>query len=333
MRIIRQFKLLTKKAKNIVITTHLYPDADGVGSQLGLCLALRQTRRNVFCVNEEDIPRRYSFLNEGTTLYTAREFNRQHPNFPIDLFIIVDAHSPDRVGTQMQKIAQQAKELLFIDHHPCPEELRALHCIDTQVSATGEIVGKLIQALKLKFTPAIALPLYTAMVVDTSSFRYQTVTGDTHRLVAQLMDTGAINPQNVYNLIYGTRNIGHMQLLGQVLSEAQTTEDETIAWLTLREDVLKKFKVAPEDTNAFINQLLILDNTKIACMFREEDHHIKVALRSSGEVDVGQLAQALGGGGHNHSAATVLKGPLNEVVSKTILALKTMLKAQALLKN
>jgi len=327
MNFIQRFKSLTKKAKNIVITTHLHPDADGIGSQLALCMALRSLKKNVLCVNEGILDARYHHLCPPNFLCSYEEFMQQHANQEIDLMIVVDTNSQERIGPNMQQLLSDSRHLLFVDHHPCQEELRALHCIDTTKAATGEIVGILIEALKIPFTPAMALPIYTAILVDTSSFRYPTVSGDTHRLIAKLMDTGGIQAQKAYNQVYGTKKISHMQLLGLILSNAQTTEDESIAWLTLSEDMMRRYKVGAEDTYTFINHLLVLDHIRIACMFQQKGDMVRVSLRSTGQVDVGALAQALGGGGHNHSAATLIKGPVDQVVKKTIAELKLMLKA------
>ena len=192
------------------------------------------------------------------------------------------------------------------------------------MAATGELVGTLLEAIGVEFTKEIALPLYTAILIDTSSFRYPTVTGNTHRLIAKLLDSG-VEPPSAYNFIYGTKKISYMQLLGTILSTAQTTSDEQIAWMCLTEKDLDQFKVENEDTLGFINNLLILDKIKVACMFRQEGNHVKISFRSAGDIDVGVIAQALGGGGHNHSAATVIEGKLDEVCQRTIQKLQIML--------
>jgi phosphoesterase RecJ-like protein len=172
----------------------------------------------------------------------------------------------------------------------------------------------------------MALPLYTAVLIDTSSFRYPTVTGNTHRLIGHLMDTG-VRPPHAYNMIYGTKKITFMKLLGKVLASAHTTKDEKIAWLTLTEDMLEKFHVDTEDTHAFVNHLLVLDNIKIAVMFKQMGDQIKVSLRSVGDVDVGLMAKSLGGGGHDHSAAAIIEGSLEGVVKTTIERLQILLEA------
>jgi phosphoesterase RecJ-like protein len=324
MNIIERFKYLTNKANNIVITTHIIPDADGIGSEIALCLALRSLGKNAICVNEEVLLERYKYLDPENVVISSDDYETFYKDAEVDLFIVTDTNSLNRIGEQTKIISKKSNELLFIDHHPCQKEVMAIHCIDTTKAATGELVGTLIHALEIPLSAAMALPLYTAILIDTSSFRYPTVTANTHRLVGDLMDTG-VTPPHAYNMIYGTKKLTYMKLLGKVLASANSTKDEKIAWLILTEEKLEKFNVDAEDTHAFINYLLVLDHIKIAVMFREMGKEIKVSLRSIGDVDVGVMAQALGGGGHDHSAATLIKGNLDDVVKSTIEKLQTML--------
>lgn len=313
------------KAQKIIISTHIHPDADGIGSQVSLCMALNLIGKNAICVNEEKLLDRYEYLDSQSTIISYEEFLNHYHWDEIDLFIIVDTNSIPRIGPKMQELVSRSKKFLIIDHHPCPKELMIIHCIDTTKAATGELVGNLIESMNIPFTKELALPLYTSIIIDTSSFRYPTVTGATHKLVGKLLDTG-IKPPKAYNMIYGTKKLSHMQLLGRTLSNAKTTDDGRVAWLTLTESLMNEYKVDPEDTHAFVNHLLILDNVEIACMFREHGKTIKVSFRSAGEVDIGVMAQALGGGGHNHSSATILDGPLDEAIEETIHSLVLMLK-------
>jgi phosphoesterase RecJ-like protein len=328
MNVNERFKNLTKKADNIVISTHILPDADGIGSEIALCLALRALGKNAICVNEEPLLERYKYLDPLDVVISQKEYQEFYPDAKIDLFIVADTNSLNRVGENVKELAHKAKELLFVDHHPCAKEVMSIHCIDTSKAATGELAGDLIHHLGVELTQQMALPLYTAILIDTSSFRYPTVSGNTHRLIGRLMDTG-VTPPHAYNMIYGTKKLTYMKLLGKVLASAQSTKDEKIAWITLKEDMLEKFHVDTEDTHAFINNLLVLDNIKVAVMFREMGTHIKISLRSIGDVDVGLMAQALGGGGHDHSAATVIEGKLEDIIKMAIDKLQTML-AEAL---
>ena len=307
-----------KTAQKIIITTHLVPDADGIGSQIALCLALKSMGKEVHCVNEEALLDRYFYLDHGSQVIDQGSFKRLHSQFEPDLLIVVDTNAVVRTGTKMQKYVAKSKNLLFIDHHPCPSALKALHCIDITAAATGQIVGELIETLGVPFTKEIALPLYTAILIDTSSFRYPTVTGRTHYLLGKLLDTG-ISPPEAYNKIYGTKTLGHMQLLGTILGRTHISPSGKIGWIYFSDQEVFEVRCQIEDTHAFINNLLVLDNIHVACMFRDlGGNKVKISFRSSGPVDVGDIAMAFGGGGHNHASATVLEGSLEEVIEKTI---------------
>lgn len=317
-----RFESLIKKAKNIIITTHIFPDADGIGSQISLCAALKKLKKNVLCVNEKSLLGRYHYLDPNKSVISYENY-KKNPLATIDLIIIVDTNSLDRIGQNMHTLSTSHNKLIFIDHHPCAKELLALHLIEPTMAATGQLIGAIIEKLDISFDKELALPLYTAILIDTSSFRYPSVNGETHRVIAKLLDTG-ISPPEAYNQIYGAKKISHMHLLGKLLTQACINKNQDIAWICLTIDVLNKYHVDPEDTHAFINHLLVLENIKVAVMFRELDNYVKISMRS-GVADVGILAQSLGGGGHNHSAATVKEGTLKEVVKETINKLELML--------
>ncbi len=293
-------------AENIVITTHSFPDADGIGSEISLCLALRKLGKNAICCNDVELLDRYKYLDPKEVVQSVRSIRDVFPHRP-DLIIVVDTNTIQRTGGHFQRYYESfLPDVLYIDHHPCDQEKHDDHCIDTSAAATGQMVGELILSVGLEFDKYMALPLYTAILIDTSSFRYPTVTGKTHELIAKLMATG-IQPPRAYNGIYGTKKIEHMHLLGTVLSSADSNQSEEIAWMVLKKEELLHYDIDIEDTHGFINHLLILDDVKVACMFRDDGPHVKISLRSSGEYDVGTIAISLGGGGHSHSAATIVK--------------------------
>jgi len=317
MTILDVFKSRIQGARRVLITTHEYPDADGIGSEISLCLALRQYGIESYCVNELPLLERYKYLDQDDVVIGLEDFKTNYPDFSPQMVIVVDTNTLKRVGTNLQHFLKEQSEILYIDHHPVRGRDLSLHCIDTKAAATGQIVGEIIEHLGISFSKKIALPLYTSIIIDTSSFRYPTVSGSTHRLVSKLLDTG-VSPPEAYNGIYGTKKVQHMHLLSVILKTASTNKDETIAWISLNKKDIDKFLSDVEDTHSFINHLLILNNIRVACMFRDDGPIVKVSLRSSGEYDVGEIAQTLGGGGHSHSAATVVVKNQNETLSEII---------------
>lgn len=317
MTILDTFKSRIQVAERILITTHEFPDADGIGSEISLCLALREYGKKCFCVNEEPLLDRYQYLDKDKVVLGFKDFQTKLPDFKPDLMIVVDTNTKLRVGSQLGAYIVDDMPVLYIDHHPCRGRDLSDHCIDVTAAATGQLVGEMIEHLGIKFSKKMALPIYTSIIIDTSSFRYPTVSASTHKLVAKLMDTG-INPPEAYNGIYGTKRVHHMHLLASILNTASTNKDETIAWMLLKKEDIDRFAGDVEDTHAFINNLLVLNNIKVACMFRDDGDHIKMSLRSSGEYDVGTIAVALGGGGHSHSAATILTRGSGESTEQVI---------------
>lgn len=336
MEIFDKFENAIKRAKNIVISTHMVPDADGIGSQISLCLALRKIGKNAICCNEEELLERYKYLDEENVIHGLHSLDEYFKEIP-DLIIVVDTNTIFRTGAEFLRYAEKLEcPILYIDHHPCAQSTQNDHCIDTTAAATGQLVGDLIERLGMKFDQKMALPLYTAILIDTSSFRYPTVTAKTHEMIAKLMATG-INPPRAYNGIYGTKNIQHLHMLGTVLASTNSNKSENIAWIELKKDDLVKYHIDVEDTHAFINHLLILDKIKVACMFRDDGSRVKVSLRSTGKYDVGLIATALGGGGHSHSAATLIskngEETTNYIIEETVKNIELLLQRQDRLKD
>jgi bifunctional oligoribonuclease and PAP phosphatase NrnA len=308
--------------QRFIITTHTNPDADGIGSQIALCLALRALGKEAWCVNEKKLLDRYLYLDIQHVTMGVEEW--KNLNITVgqkDALIIVDTHNIERTGSS---IIENFKHLTnyALDHHPLQHAHDKNLFIDPLMSATGELVAQLIEQWEsagVNFNHDISLPLYTAILIDTSSFRYPTVTSNTHRIVAKLMQSG-VSPVSAYNQIYGTKGLDHLRFIGHVLSKVQTDTQKHVAWLSVTRDDLENHSVDIEDTLSIINYLLVLDGVAIAAMFTEWGEKLtKVSLRSiKAEVDVGMIAKKMGGGGHGHSAAATLTLPLDQAVAFTL---------------
>jgi len=318
----KSIKKLINQFEHIHITTHLFPDADGIGSQIALYHGLSLLGKNVICINEETLLDRYHYLDMAQCIHSLDHYKKKNlPSKEYQLLIVVDTNTVTRIGPKMMNHAKNYQHILFLDHHPPVRaddmSIPTTSFIDTSYSSTGELAGSLLESFDIEFTYPMALPLYTAIMIDTNSFRYPQVGPRTHELIAKLLKVGVM-PAQAYNQVYGTKKIDHFKLLGETLQNVQASSDGTIAWIVLSKDLSEKYQSDIEDTHSFVNYLLTLDQLKVACFFRETDNGIKLSLRSNGSPDVGELAKILGGGGHNHSAATIMKGKLDTVIKDTI---------------
>ena len=320
----RVFLEAARGAERVSVATHDLPDADGVGSQAALCLALRAWGAKARGVSQEALPARYRHLDpEGLVLPLGRH-RSWLGGACADLLVVVDAGSLARLSPGVRELARDARRVLFIDHHPGPETGSGGHCVDPSAAATGEIVAGLVESLGVALTKDMALALYTALLIDTNSFRYSTVSPATHATAARLMGAG-VRADEAYGRIYGKRPMGHLRLLGRLLGEARTTEDGAVAWMVLTEAMLQEHGSDLEDVHHAVNHLLVLDGVRIACLFKEMEGGTKVSLRSTGDVDAAGVAEALGGGGHRHAAAALLPGPPDQVLEDAVKRIRGLL--------
>jgi len=138
MSILDTFKSRIQVAEQILITTHEFPDADGIGSEISLCLALRELGKKCFCVNEEPLLERYQYLDKDQVVHGLRSFQESHPHFIPDLIIVVDTNTKLRVGAKLGQYFGESIPMLYIDHHPCRGRNLPGHSIDVNAAATGQ---------------------------------------------------------------------------------------------------------------------------------------------------------------------------------------------------
>lgn len=325
-----------RSAKRILCTTHINPDADGIGSAAALCLGLKDIHKKTSLILEHKLHKKYHHL---VHLFNYIEYETDHSLTEesvikdYDLILVIDTNQISRTGPKISQLLQKHPNIIYIDHHPFDQHDSTQHYIDIRASATGEMIGHLLSELNIPFNKSIALALYTAILIDTNVFRYPSVTADTHRLIAKLLDTG-LTVTEAYNVFHGSKKIHHMHLLGHILKNTQINASGTVAWIWITEADLAEYQSELEDTNAYINNLLSLDGIKVACMFREEGNKTKISLRSHGDVDVATIAQSFGGGGHSHSAAALMTKNHNfnkdKICSHSIIIIEEYLKKNIL---
>lgn len=310
---LRQAASLISAAKNIVLTTHTVPDPDGVGSVLALSSALKILKKNVDIVLEKQLSAKYSYLDNEKQIKSISKFKAPKD---IDLFIVMDANNLDRTGDQVKQINQLSKELLFIDHHPCSIEVKALHLIDTSFVATGEIVANLIKELNVKIDHSIALCLYTAILIDTSSFNYPTMKSRTHKIIAELIDAG-VSPGEAFRKVNSQQNLEFIHLTGIILKNCKIQKRVIYSFVT--QEQLQKYNSSLDDTYGLINNFIHVLGIEIACMFFEiSKTKTKVSFRSFTGLNVGSIAEIFGGGGHTYSSATVMNCDLKSAQQKIL---------------
>lgn len=326
----QKFKGLLDGAKRVLISTHVLPDGDGLGAELALFQYLKRARKACRVYNPDQLPRRYRFLDpKGAILLGPGEVELWDT---CDLWIIVDTNDPRRLGKLWGEMNLRAKRIIFLDHHPellgAPEITYPPHAMmvsDTAASSIGEMLHHVFNELNLtKINKDVALGLYVSVMTDTNSFRYARTTPLAHQIAAEMIELG-VNPEEIYQNIYSSKEVSHLQLLGNMLQNVKVSAGGKIAWLEMGLDLRRKHGASADDTQSFMNLLLLLKDAEVVAFFREEDDHsVRVSLKSKGRIVVNRLAMELGGGGHDYAAGLAVTTPLDKTVETVISRLQAL---------
>ncbi|OGL06973.1 MAG: hypothetical protein A3I03_04930 [Candidatus Rokubacteria bacterium RIFCSPLOWO2_02_FULL_68_19] len=296
--------LLRAPRGRVLLLGTVQPDGDLLGSQIGLGLALATAGAAVTLAGPHAVPDVFGFL-PGAAL--VERWERSPGSF--DLVILVDCPDPSRTNGLLEGSRGPATRVVSIDHHPDSRRYADVHWVEPTASATGEMVYDLLQALGLKVTPEIATNLYTSIHTDTGSFRYSNTTPRALRIAADLVAHGA-RPELVAGALYECRRPEDLHRLGEVLARVEVSPDGRVAWLALPAGSVPEAFVTAED---LVNYPRSIASVKVAALFREiGPGSVKVSLRAKGEVNVGRIAAAFGGGGHTNAAGCTIAGNLAE---------------------
>jgi phosphoesterase RecJ-like protein len=330
----RAFKQLLDQAKRVLISTHLLPDGDGLGAEVALFHYLKRARKACRVYNPDLLPKRYRFLDPKKTILLGPGEVELWDT--CDLWIIVDTNDPRRLGRVWSEMSLRARKIVFLDHHPdlvgASEIAYPPHASvvsDTESSSIGELLHHLFGELEAsKINKDVATGLYVSVMTDTNSFRYARTTPRAHRIAAEMIELG-VNPEEIYQHIYSSKETSHLQLLGHMLQGVRIGGGGKIAWLEMPLELRKKYSATADDTQSFLNFLLLLKDAEIVCLFREEDDsEIRVSIKSKGRVVINRVAMELGGGGHEFAAGVALNAPLGKTVENVVRRLEQVLASE-----
>ena len=299
---------IIKEHSRFLVTAHLNLDGDALGSELAFALILKKLGKEVVVSNVDFTPKTYNFLPlvEMITIFKSSSL------FPaFEVAIVLDASDLERIG-EIKQVVEEAKIIINIDHHISNQGFGHYNYIDTKASSIGEQTYELIKLLKMDLDKDIATCLYTAILTDTGAFSFSNTRPKTHRIVAELMETG-LDSMKINNRIYKTKRPSSLKLLGLALSTLQVSADNKIAWMHLTQEDLQKAGDFAH-TEGFIDHLQDIKGIELVLFFREtENGEVRVSFRAKGAREVNKLAQMFGGGGHPRAAGCSVKGKLKEV--------------------
>jgi bifunctional oligoribonuclease and PAP phosphatase NrnA len=309
-----------------LVTTHVRPDGDALGSEVGMAGLLRQKGKDVRVVNSSPTPPRYDFLDPEATFF-ERIGHHVSPEELADreAVIILDLSSWNQLGDMAEIVRAFSGPRLVVDHHVSQDDLGATFLKDPTAEATGILVMRAIRALGATYTPEIATGLLTAIAMDTGWFRHSNTRPGTLRAVAELIEAGA-PIDDIYRKLFERNTLGRIRLLGETLSGMRTDRDGKVAYATIARDDLLRTGAIPQDSEDLIDFTVSVRGVEVGVLFIEQlPGGVKVSFRARNGLDCAQLASKFGGGGHREAAGATLPGSMAESVERVLQAVRQAL--------
>jgi phosphoesterase RecJ-like protein len=300
---------LLRGCGRVVLTSHVRPDCDALGSELGMLGILEAIGKDVRIVNAQATPAGLAWIDPDRRIESLAEGVRKEDLLDRDLFLVVDTSAWAQLGAMGDVAKAMREKVLVIDHHVSEDDISDRWFKDTSAEATARIVYEIGLRLRVPLSERIATPLYAGLSTDTGGFRFPSTTGETFRVAARLVDAHA-SPPTIYRELFEQDSIARLHLVGRTLAGARVSHDGRIITSTVRQADIKEVQALPSDTEDLINLTLAVKGTELAVILIEQpDGRIKTSFRSRCHVDCNSLAARFGGGGHKAAAGAILPGP------------------------
>ncbi len=305
-----RFRELISRHQRFLLTSHIRPDCDALGSELGMAGVLRALGKQVIIVNGQATPPSLAFIDPRRELQALDVDVMPEDLTEIDALMILDTSAWAQLGPMAAVVRSTKAQKIVLDHHVGEDDLGAELFKDTQAEAAGRLVVDAARELGAPLDAEIARPLFAAIATDTGWFRFGSTTPTTMRTAAALIEAGA-RPSELYNLLYEQETLARLNLRGRILARVRTELDGRLAHTSaLRED-FDATGALPSDTEDVINLTFGVAGTLVAAILVEQPTGgFKISFRSRiAGVDCNVLAKTFGGGGHKAAAGAFLAEP------------------------
>lgn len=322
----KALKSVFDQATKVVLTSHIRPDCDALGSELGMAGLLEQMGKEVRIVNGQETPPNLTFIDPKKRIMCIGKDVQPEELMDADLWIILDTSAWAQLGPMGDVIRAFTGKKIIFDHHVGEDDLGATPFKETTAEATGRLVVDAVHAFELELTAEMAPPLFAAIATDTGWFRFPSVKSITYKVGGQLIDAGA-SPAGIYAELYEQQTLGRLRLQGIVLNRIRTEIEGRLAHTyILKEDFIETGAVI-SDTEDLVNHCLEIQGTEFAViMIEQPTGGFKISFRSRCDVECNVVAGKFGGGGHKAAAGAFAKGPFEEISNQVLAHVRTALK-------
>ena len=296
------------------VTTHLGPDGDALGSQLALGQFLEKMGKSVVMVNSDEQDYNLDWMPGVDRVEVFDNSVSQHEALAeADVAFVLDTNDEERIGKVGSLVRDANATTVLIDHHLEPERWFDVLFVRETAAATGEMIYEIIEEIDPDLIDEeIATTLYTAIMTDTGSFRYSSVTPGLHRIIADILERGEVEPAPIHEATYDQKSMPGLRLLGRMLNRIRLRYNGQLGYSVVTQRMVEDTGASWDDKQGFVNDVLSIEGVKTALLFSETDDGSKISFRSEADVRVDEWARHFGGGGHRNAAGAYVKRPTFE---------------------
>ena len=318
-----RFVDLINANQRFLLTSHIRPDCDALGSELGMAAVLEKLGKEVRIVNGQETPPNLSFIDPQQRIMKLSADVQLDELQDTEVLMVLDTSAWAQLGPMGEVLKSLEATKIILDHHVSQDDLDAEPFKNTSAEATGRLVVEAADALGVELTPEMAAPLFAALSTDTGWFRFPSTGSETYRIAARLVDAGAC-PADIYRELYERNSSGRMRLRGEVLARINLVNDGKLGHTYVMKSDFERLQALPSDTEDLVNLVLEIDGTQAAVIFIElvENTSFKVSFRSRCKLDCSQVAGHFGGGGHKAAAGATIEGKLEELQTSVLDAVR-----------
>jgi phosphoesterase RecJ-like protein len=316
-----RFVALVRDKQRILLTTHIRPDGDAIGSTLAMAAVLERLGKEVHVITGFDLPPSWQFLDRQGRFRRVGNVPREILE-SIELLLILDTSAWAQLGEMGEVIRSTKAAKAALDHHVSSDELGAELFKTVGADATGRLVIEAADQLGVELTPEIAVPAFVALATDTGWFRFASTTAETYRLAGRLTAAGAV-PDQLYRNLYENDSLARLQLIGRAMARVQTELEGRLIYTAIHRADFDAVGALPSDSEDVINLLLAVGGTQVAVIFVEQiGGGYKISFRSRSEVDCSRLAAQFAGGGHKKAAGATVNEPFEAAQANVLDAVR-----------
>ena len=291
-----------KEKDRFVLTSHVNPDGDSLGSLLALSHLLKKMGKKATILQHGRIPENYFWIDPRKEILSFDISQHAQLIAEAEVIIVADTNQPARLRSLEPYVRQSNAIKIIIDHHLEPDSFADLTHINDEATSTGEIIYNLILSLDPSLLDReIATALYAAIMTDTGSFRFPRTDVETHTIAAHLLTYG-VDPTETYSNIYESWSPGRMRLMGKMLDSMTTLYDGRLAYVVCTQAMFQQTETTEVETDAFTTYPMSVRGVQVGILFIELIDGVKISFRSKGAIPINELAKEFGGNGHKNAA-------------------------------